>query len=235
MEADAMNTVLLAEAAGQAATPHWWTSALRGVAGADPHHSVQSTQSAKSAHHDDAGAQRVAARLKAILDDNWTLICGHCSSAGRIEHILVGPRGVMALACTALHGRIHCDGARWRRDKFDLYNNLVERDAPVAGDPAGTLYAASTRLQQVLAGQTSIRQVALGLVFTHHAATLGEIRHRQLNLVTLLSDLKSATLLQALSAHPDHRTIDGVVDVIRHEHARFLRGSPPRRRGAFPA
>jgi hypothetical protein len=138
----------------------------------------------------------------------------------------------MALACTALHGRVHCDGERWRRDKFDLYNNLVERGAPVLGDPAGDLYRASAVLQQVLIEQTSIRQVALALVFTHHAATLGDIRHAQLNLVTLVPDLKSATLLQAMSGHPDHKTIDGVVEVIRHEHARFMRASP-RRRGSM--
>jgi hypothetical protein len=232
MEADAMNTVLLAECAQRPETPHWWNSALRSVAGVEPRH-TRSHIPLPLPPGDDAGAQRVAARLKAILDDNWTLICGYCSSAGRLEHILVGPRGVMTLASTSLHGRIHCDGERWRRDKFDLYNNLVERDAPVATDPGGALYAASARLQQVLLGQTSIRQVALALVFTHHAATLGTIRHRQLGLVTLLSDLKSATLLQALSGHPDHRTIDGVVDVIRHEHARFVRQNSPRRRGSM--
>lgn len=227
-----MNTVLLAESPGQAVTPHWWNSALRSVAGVEPRH-TRSHIPLQSPHGDDAGAQRVAARLKAILDDNWTLICGYCSSAGRLEHILVGPRGVMTVASTSLHGRIHCDGERWRRDKFDLYNNLVERDAPVASDPGGTLYAASARLQQVLMGQTSIRQLALALVFTHHAATLGTIRHRDLGLVTLLSDLKSATLLQALSGHPDHRTIDGVVDVIRHEHARFVRQQAAGKRGAI--
>jgi hypothetical protein len=227
-----MNTVLLAEWAGQPVTPHWWNSALRSVAGAEPRHAQLHTSS-QTTHRDDAGARRVAARLGAILDDNWTLICGHCNGAGRLEHILVGPRGVMALASTALHGRIHCDGERWRRDKFDLYNNLVERDAPVVMDPGGALYAASARLQQVLTGHTSIRQVALGLVFTHHAATLGTIRHRQLGLVTLLSDLKSATLLQALSGHPDHRTIDGVVDVIRHEHARFMRQQAAGKRGTI--
>lgn len=227
-----MNTVLLAESSGQAVTPHWWNSALRSVAGVEPRH-TRSHIPLQSPHGDDAGAQRVAARLKAILDDNWTLICGYCSSAGRLEHILVGPHGVMTVASTSLHGRIHCDGERWRRDKFDLYNNLVERDAAVASDPGGTLYAASARLQQVLMGQTSIRQLALALVFTHHAATLGTIRHRDLGLVTLLSDLKSATLLQALSGHPDHRTIDGVVDVIRHEHARFVRQQAAGKRGTI--
>jgi hypothetical protein len=131
--------------------------------------------------------------------------------------------GVLALASTPLNGRMHCDGERWTRDKFDLYNNLVERAAPITQDPTGDLYSASARLQQVLLGQTSIRQVVTGLVFTHHAATLGNIRHATLNMVTLLSDLKSATLLQAMSGHPDHRTIDGVVEVIRHEHARFMR------------
>lgn len=214
-----MNTVLLAEHASPKAEPHWWAQALRGVVRPEGRPSTPPQR-------DDPGVQRVAARLNAILDDNWTLIRGHCNSAGRLDYILVGPRGVMTLACTSLHGRIHCDGERWRRDKFDLYNNLVERDAPVPADPAGDLYDATARLQQVLVGQTSIRQVAMALVFTHHAATLGNIRHAQLNMVTLLAELRTATLLEALSGHPDHKTIDGVVEVIRREHHRS-----PRRRG----
>jgi hypothetical protein len=219
-----MNTVLLAPCDEQKHDKHerpeppWWAQALRGVV-----REPRSSSPLAGAPRDDSGAQRVAARLAAILDDNWTLICNHCNSGGRLDHILVGPRGVLALACTALNGRMHCDGERWTRDKFDLYNNLVERDAPIATDPMGNLYPASARLQQVLLGQTSIRHVVTGLVFTHHAATLGNIRHATLNMVTLLSDLKSATLLQAMSGHPDHRTIDGVVEVIRHEHERFRR------------
>ena len=216
-----MNTVLLDPCQDERddhAAPGWWTHALRGVVKAD----VRST-ALPAAARNDHGVHRVAARLAAILDDNWTLVCNHCNSGGGLEFILVGPRGVLALACTALHGRLHCDGERWRRDKFDLYNNLVQRDAPVPFEPTGDLYPASARLQQVLLGQTSIRQVVTGLVFTHDAATLGNIRHGTLNLVTLLSDLKSATLLQAMSGNPDHRTIDGVVEVIRNEHARFMR------------
>jgi len=216
-----MNTVLLAPCQTEQKEPAdsgWWAQALRSIVKTEARH-----PSLLAPPRPDAGAERVAARLGAILDDNWTLICHHCNSGGRLEHILVGPRGVLALACTALHGRIHCDGERWRRDKFDLYNNLVERDAPVPVDPTGDLYPASARLQQVLLGQTSIQHVVTGLVFTHHAATLGNIRHGTLNMVTLLSDLKSATLLQAMSGNPDHRTIDGVVEVIRHEHTRFMR------------
>ncbi|MDQ2822256.1 MAG: NERD domain-containing protein [Pseudomonadota bacterium] len=178
----------------------------------------------------------MAASLHGLLDDNWTLVCGHCNPGGRVEHILVGPRGVLAIACSALNGRMHCDGARWRRDQFDLYNNLVASDAPVASDPAGDLYAAAARLQQVLLGQTSIQQVSTALVFTHPAATLGRIQHAPLNLVTLLPDLKGAALLQAMAGQPDHRTIDGVVDVIRREHARFMRdggGKARKRSGLF--
>jgi hypothetical protein len=226
-----MNTVLLAPCQIEkpdATVPGWWTHALRGVVKAD----VRPTVLPATARID-AGVHRVAARLAAILDDNWTLVCNLCNSGGRLDFILVGPRGVLALACTPLHGRMHCDGERWRRDKFDLYNNLVERDAPVPFEPSGDLYPASARLQQVLLGQTSIRDVVTGLIFTHDAATLGNIRHATLDMVTLLSDLKSATLLQAMSGHPDHRTIDGVVEVIRHEHARFMRASP-RRRNSMP-
>lgn len=227
-----MNTVLLADFANHAiheATTHWWSGALRGA----PTPAPRRTRG-QAAPQGDAGGQRLAARLDAILDDNWTLICGHRNSGGRLGHILVGPRGVMTLACTAVHGRVHCDGVRWRRDKFDLYNNLVERDAPVPGDLAGTLYQASACLRHVLLEHTSIRQVALALVFTHHAATLGTIRHGQLTMVSLLPELKTATLLQAMSGHPDHRTIDGVVEVIRHEHERGMRQAEKKGRSARP-
>lgn len=219
-----MNTVRLEVPAHSKNEPGWLRQALRGLARPASH------PGAALAERADGAAGRLAARLGAILDDNWTLIDGYANHGGRLDQVLVGPRGVLALACTGLNGRIHCDGQRWRRDKFDLYNNLVERDAPVPADPAGSLYGAAATLQQLLAAQSSIRHVRTALVFTHPAATLGDIRHALLNMVTLLADLKSATLLQAMSGQPDHRTIDGVVEVIRHDHARFLRA--PQRRSA---
>jgi len=222
-----MNTVQLDDLADATGAPHWWMRTLRGL-GRPATHAPPGFDAAAQ-----AGIQRMVTRLEAILDDNWTLIGGFANGGGRLDHILVGPRGVLALACSALNGRIHCDGQRWRRDKFDLYNSLVARDVPVA-DPAAELFRAAMRLQQVLLGHTSIRHVAMALVFTHPAATLGHVLHARLDLVTLLSDLKSATLLQAMSGQPDHRTIDGVVEVIRHEHARFLRDAG-KKRGKRPA
>jgi hypothetical protein len=223
-----MNSVLLETATGCEEEPGWWRQALRGIVRPAPRPGPISSERV------DRGAQRLAARLGALLDDNWTLICGPCNSGGRLEHVLVGPRGVLALACSGLNGRMHCDGQHWRRDKFDLYNNLVESAAPLRTDPTGGLYRAAARLQQVLAAHTSIGQVGTALVFTHPAATLGTIRHAVLNMVTLLSDLKSATLLQAMSGQPDHRTIDGVVQVIRHEHVRVIgrAGEQPGKRQA---
>jgi hypothetical protein len=212
-----MNTVLLDDLSDQGEAS-WWARALRGIGKPGPR-----TSSALTTLRDDTGAERVAARLGAILDDNWTLICGHCNGGGRLEHILVGPRGVLALASSTLNGRMHCDGQRWRRDKFDLYNSLVTRDVPIPADPASVMLRAAGRLEHALLDHTSIRHVATGLVFTHPAATLGHILHGRLDLVALLSDLKSAALLEAMSGHPDHRTIDGVVDVIRDEHARHMR------------
>jgi hypothetical protein len=214
-----MNTMLLDNDTFCTDAPHWRTP---------PRDALQPTL------RPHASSQRMAAALHALLDDNWTLICGLSNHGGRIDHVLVGPRGVLAIACSALNGRMHCDGGRWRRDQFDLYNNLVASDAPVPVDPAGNLYHAAARLQQVLLGQTSIQQVATALVFTHPAATLGQIRHTALSLVTLLPDLKSSALLQAMAGQPDHRTIDGVVEVIRREHARFLRDSKVgKRKGWF--
>jgi len=221
-----MNTVLLADCASDEEAPRSWAETLRAVMRPD----LRPRPAPSTPARDNHGSYRLAERLKAILDDNWTLIRGYANSAGQLDNILVGPHGVMTLACTALHGRIHCDGVHWQRDKFDVYNNLVERAAPVAVDPTGDLYAASACLQQVLLAQTSIRQVAMALVMTHPATTLGNIRHARLNMVTLLAELKTATLLQALSAHPDHKTIDGVVEVIRHQHS-----SSPRRRGPIPS
>lgn len=216
-----MNTVLLDDETSHAHPPHWWAPEPRSAGRPSPR-----------LH---ASAQRMAASLHVLLDDNWTLVCGHCNHGGRVEHILVGPRGVLAIASSALNGRMHCDGARWRRDQFDLYNNLVASDAPVPVDPAGDLHGAAARLQQLLMGQTSIQHVATALVFTHPAATLGRIQHAPLNLVTLLPDLKGAALLQAMAGQPDHRTIDGVVEVIRREHARFKRdgGSKTRKRSGL--
>ena len=43
------------------------------------------------------GEQLVASGLGRVLDDEWTLIRGYRNRRGEIDHLLLGPRGLIAI------------------------------------------------------------------------------------------------------------------------------------------
>ncbi len=74
-----------------------------------------------------AGEQHVASELGRVLGDDWVLMRGYCNRRGEIDHLLLGPPGLVAIESKHLNATVHCDGDSWRFEKFDKYGNLVAR------------------------------------------------------------------------------------------------------------
>jgi hypothetical protein len=64
------------------------------------------------------GEQLVAAGLGSVLDDDWTLIRGYRNRGGEIDHLLLGPRGLIAIEGKHRNATVHCTGDHWRYIKF---------------------------------------------------------------------------------------------------------------------
>jgi hypothetical protein len=74
-----------------------------------------------------AGEQLVATGLGQVLSDDWTLLRGYRNKRGEIDHLLLGPQGLVAIEGKHLNATVHCVGDTWRFCKYDRYGNLVER------------------------------------------------------------------------------------------------------------
>ena len=60
-----------------------------------------------------AGEQQVAAQLGRVLGDEWTLLRGYSNRRGEIDHLLLGPRGLLAIESKHRNATVHCDGDTW--------------------------------------------------------------------------------------------------------------------------
>ena len=70
-----------------------------------------------------------------VLGDDWVLLRGYCNRRGEIDHLLLGPPGLVAIESKHLNATVHCDGDAWRFEKFDRFGNLVSRGT--LGDRGG--------------------------------------------------------------------------------------------------
>src|ERR1019366_224457 len=68
-----------------------------------------------------AREQLVAAGLGQVLGDDWTLLRGYRNKRGEIDHLLLGPQGLVAIEGKHLNATVHCVGDTWRYCKFDRY------------------------------------------------------------------------------------------------------------------
>jgi hypothetical protein len=74
------------------------------------------------------GEQLVATELGRVLGDEWTLLRGYHNRRGEIDHLLLGPAGLLAIESKYLNATISCNGDRWWYVKYDNYGNQVRRD-----------------------------------------------------------------------------------------------------------
>jgi len=73
------------------------------------------------------GEQLVASGFGRVLNDEWTLIRGYRNRRGEIDHLLLGPRGLIAIEGKHRNALVHCAGDHWWFIKFDKYGNEVDR------------------------------------------------------------------------------------------------------------
>jgi Nuclease-related domain len=128
-----------------------------------------------------------AAELGDALGDEWTLFAGYRNQRGEIDQLLLGPGGLIAIEVKYRNATVHCHGDDWSYEKFDRYNNLVERGPIEDGrgrSPSRQLNEPADALQRFLG--TRGQQVAIGrvLVFTHPRSRVGTCRNPTVRVAT---------------------------------------------------
>jgi hypothetical protein len=123
------------------------------------------------------GEDMVAAGLGRRLGDDWTLLRGYRNRRGEIDHLLLGPQGLVAIEVKYLNGVVHCDGDSWWLDKYDQYGNQVEPRKQIADrggrSPSVQLNEPADQLAGFLSAQGHPVQVQRVVLFTHPRSRIG--------------------------------------------------------------
>jgi hypothetical protein len=140
------------------------------------------------------GEQFVADELGRDLSDDWVLLRGYKNRRGEIDHLLLGPRGMVAIEVKNINGTVHCDGDEWRVDKYDNYGNLVEQYT--IGDqsnrqrsPSEQLNEPADELEDFLRSRGEDVGVLRVVLLVHSKAAVGTCRGATVDIFTRASEV----------------------------------------------
>lgn len=134
-----------------------------------------------------AGEQQAVTEFDRVLGDDWVLFRGYCNRRGEIDHLLLGPPGLVAVESKHLNATVHCDGDSWRFEKFDRFGNLADRGtlADRGGrSPGAQLNEPADMLEQFLHTRGSPVSILRVVLLTHPNARLGSCRHPSVHVTT---------------------------------------------------
>jgi hypothetical protein len=174
------------------------------------------------------GEQLTADRLGRVLDDEWTLLRGYRNRRGEIDHLLLGPQGLMAIEGKHHNATIHCDGDVWWFDKYDRYGNHVDQGRIKDHgnrSPSQQLNEPADALEVFLAQRGHPVQIRRLALLTHPLSRLGNCRNPTVEIATSMD-----TIISLLSSSPpalDTRQLVQLENLIVRDH-RFHQGHHPR-------
>jgi Nuclease-related domain len=189
----------------------WWTwlrlvLALRRLRRAAPRPlpvSPQPTSEEEILRAGIEGEQQVAVELGRLLGGEWTLLRGYSNRRGEIDHLLLGPRGLLAIESKHHNATVHCDGDDWWFDKYDRYGNHVGQGvlADKGGrSPSQQVNEPAGDLEAFLAQRGHPVPVQRVVLLTHPRSRVGTCRHPTVRLATS-ADQVVALLNRSRAAH----------------------------------
>lgn len=180
------------------------------------------------------GEQFVADDLGRALGDDWVLLRGYKNRRGEIDHLLLGPKGLVAIEVKNINGTVHCDGDNWRVDKYDRYGNLVEQYS--LGDagarhrsPSVQLNEPADELEEFLRSRGADVGVLRVVLLAHPRSRIGTCHRATVSIFTRTSDVTK--LLTKVKQPFDAPTRAKLEDLIVSDHRHHAaRPHHPRRR-----
>jgi hypothetical protein len=137
------------------------------------------------------GEQLVAAQLGRNLGNEWTLFRGYKNRGGEIDHILLGPRGLVAIEVKHRNATVHCDGSSWWYDKYDKYGNHVGRGELTdrrGRSPSEQLNEPADLLENFLQERGHRLLVQRVVLLTHRKSRVGSCHNVAVQLIATSTD-----------------------------------------------
>jgi hypothetical protein len=182
------------------------------------------------------GEQQVAARLGRVLGDDWVLLRGYRNGFGEIDHLLLGPRGLVAIESKHHSSTVHCDGDTWWFDKYDRYGNHVGQGAMEdrgGRSPSQQLNEPASALEAFLASRGQPVPVERLVLLTHARSRLGTSRNPTVSIATSTAEV--IALLNNSEAALDASQLRQLEHLIVRDHQFHHARRPRSRRGQAPA
>jgi len=172
------------------------------------------------------GEQFVADELGRALGDDWVLLRGYKNSRGEIDHLLLGPKGLVAIEVKNINGTVQCDGDSWRVDKYDRYGNLVEQYS--IGDrgarhrsPSVQLNEPADALEEFLRSRGQDVGVLRVVLLAHPRSKVGTCRRATVSIFTRTSEV--TRLFTKVKQPFDPATRASLEDLIVRDHLHHAR------------
>jgi hypothetical protein len=211
-----------------ARTQHrWWTwlrwavtmLRMRQAAPRPPLLGSQSSSREESIRAGIEGEQQVVERFGHVLGDEWTLLRGYRNRFGEIDHLLLGPRGLVAIESKHHSATVHCDGDSWWFDKYDRYGNHVEKgtlEDRGGRSPSQQLNEPASALEDFLARRGQPVPVQRVVMLTHPRSRLGTCRNPAVSIATSTNEVLS--LLNSASSTLDPPRVSRIESLIIRDH-----------------
>jgi hypothetical protein len=138
------------------------------------------------------GEHLAEAELDRALGDEWTLLRGYRNRRGEIDHLLLGPRGLVAIEGKHRNATVSCDGDRWWYVKYDKYGNAVDRGelADKRGrSPSQQLSQPAGQLEDFLRSRGHPVAVQRVVWFTHPRSRLADCTRPTVRIATTADQL----------------------------------------------
>lgn len=175
--------------------------------------------------------------LGRVLGDDWTLLRGYRNRGGEIDHILLGPRGLIAIEGKHLNGTVYCDGDEWWSDKYDNYGNLVEPGKKIADNggrsPSVQLNEPADRLEGFLRSRGHPVPVQRVVLLTHPRSRIGRCSSLTVRIAASAGNV--IDLLDSLPPALDTGQLAQLERLIVCDHRFHEPGARPRRPRTPPA
>jgi hypothetical protein len=176
------------------------------------------------------GEQEVASHFARVLGDDWVLLRGYRNRFGEIDHLLLGPRGLVAIESKHHSSTVHCDGDQWWFDKYDKYGNHVGRGTLDDGggrSPSQQLNEPAAALEDFLARRGQPVSALRVVLLSHPRSRLGTHRDPTVSIATSTGDVVSLLNDSHVTLAP--LQLRRVEDLIVHDHEFHQSRRRPRR------
>jgi hypothetical protein len=137
------------------------------------------------------GEQLAAGWLGQALGDDWTLLRGYRNRRGEIDHLLLGPRGLVAIESKHWNATVYCSGDRWVFVKHDNYGNAVDQgEMTDAGgrSPSEQLNQPADELERFLRSRGHGVAIGRVVLLTHPRGRVGACQHPTVRVMTIADE-----------------------------------------------